>query len=66
MAQASPDTLLFLVTAALGAYFISASFPTVNAFLLAQFEAGALDELAETYGLAGSVVEQTAPETEAA
>ena len=39
---------------------------TFNAFLLAQFEAGALDELAETYGLAGSVVEQTAPETEAA
>lgn len=35
-AQASPDTLLFLVTAALGTYFISASFPTVNAFLLAQ------------------------------
>ncbi len=39
---------------------------TFNAFLLAQFEAGALDELAETYGLAGSVVEQEAPETEAA
>ena len=36
MAQASPDTLLFLVTAALGTYFISAAFPTVNAFLLAQ------------------------------
>lgn len=35
-AQASPDTLLFLVTAALGTYFISASFPAVNAFLLAQ------------------------------
>ena len=35
-AQASPDTLLFFVTAALGTYFISASFPTVNAFLLAQ------------------------------
>ena len=28
--------LLFLVTAALGTYFFSASFPTVNAFLLAQ------------------------------
>lgn len=36
IAQASPDTFLFLVTAALGTYFISASFPTVNAFLLAQ------------------------------
>jgi len=36
MAQGSPDTLLFLVTAALGTYFISAAFPTVNAFLLAQ------------------------------
>lgn len=35
-AQASPNTLLFVVTAALGTYFISASFPTVNAFLLAQ------------------------------
>ena len=39
-AQASPDTLLFLVTAALGTYFISASFPTVNAFLLAQLPEG--------------------------
>ena len=36
MAQGSPDALLFLVTAALGTYFISASFPTVNAFVLAQ------------------------------
>ena len=35
-AQASPDTLLFFVTAALGTYFISASFPTVNVFLLSQ------------------------------
>jgi sporulation integral membrane protein YtvI len=35
-AQASPDTLLFLVTAALGTYFISASYPPVHAFLLAQ------------------------------
>jgi len=39
-AQASPDTLLFLVTAALSTYFISASFPTVNAFLLAQLPEG--------------------------
>ena len=29
-----------------------------NAFLAEQFEAGVLDELAETYGLAGSVIEQ--------
>ena len=35
-AQAGPDTLLFLVTTALGTYFISAAFPAVNAFLLAQ------------------------------
>ena len=40
MAQASPDALLFLVTAALGTYFISAAFPTVNAFLLAQLPEG--------------------------
>ena len=39
-AQASPDTLLFLITAALGTYFISASFPEVNAFLLAQLPEG--------------------------
>ena len=37
-----------------------------NAFLLEQYESGALDELAETYGLAGSVVEQVAPEAEPA
>ena len=35
-AQASPDTALFLVTAALGTYFLSAAFPAVRAFLLAQ------------------------------
>ena len=35
-AQASPDTALFFVTAALGTYFLSASFPTVRAFLRAQ------------------------------
>lgn len=39
-AQASPDTLLFFVTAALGTYFLSASFPAVNAFLLAQLPDG--------------------------
>ncbi len=35
-AQASPDTALFFVTVALGTYFLSAAFPTVRAFLLAQ------------------------------
>lgn len=35
-AQSSPDALLFLVTAGIGSYFISASFPAVLAFLRAQ------------------------------
>ena len=35
-AQASPNAALFLITAALGTYFLSASFPRVRAFLLAQ------------------------------
>jgi len=35
-AQASPNTLLFIVTVSIGAYFISSSFPRVNAFLLGQ------------------------------
>ncbi len=35
-AQASPNTLLFIVTVFIGAYFISSSFPRINAFLLAQ------------------------------
>ena len=35
-AQASPNLLLFAVTVAIGSYFVSASFPRVNAFLLAQ------------------------------
>ena len=35
-AQSSPDILLFTVTAALGTYFVSASLPRTNAFLLAQ------------------------------
>lgn len=46
-AQASPDTLLFLVTAAIGSYFLSASFPTVRAFLLAQLPDGARRRLEE-------------------
>ena len=36
MAQASPDILLFLVTAGIGTYFISASYPQTTAFILAQ------------------------------
>jgi len=35
-AQSSPDALLFLVTAGIGSYFISASFPMVLAFVRAQ------------------------------
>lgn len=35
-AQRSPDALLFLVTAGLGSFFLSASFPKVKAFLRAQ------------------------------
>ena len=36
MAQASPDIVLFLVTAGIGTYFISASYPRTTAFILAQ------------------------------
>lgn len=36
MAQASPDILLFVVTAGIGTYFISASYPRTTAFILAQ------------------------------
>lgn len=39
-AQASPDTLLFIVTAGIGTYFISAAFPKINAFILAQLPSG--------------------------
>lgn len=35
-AQRSPDVLLFLITAGLGSFFLSAAFPRVKAFLLAQ------------------------------
>ena len=35
-AQASPDTLLFAVTAGIGTYFASASYPQLTAFLSAQ------------------------------
>ena len=36
MAQDTPDTLLFIVTAGIGSYFISASFPRITAFVSAQ------------------------------
>lgn len=39
-AQATPDTLLFLVTAGIGTYFISAAFPRVTAFIAAQLPDG--------------------------
>ena len=35
-AQASPNTLLFVITVSIGSYFVSSAFPRVNAFLLAQ------------------------------
>lgn len=35
-AQASPDLILFVVTAGIGSYFISASFPRIMAFVRAQ------------------------------
>ena len=40
MAQASPDILLFLVTAGIGTYFGSASYPQTTAFILAQLPEG--------------------------
>ncbi len=36
LAQRSPDALLFILTAGIGSYFCSASFPKVTAFLAAQ------------------------------
>ena len=39
-AQSSPGVLLFVVTAAIGSYFISASYPSVLAFLRAQLPHG--------------------------
>ncbi|MBR0353947.1 MAG: sporulation integral membrane protein YtvI [Oscillospiraceae bacterium] len=44
-AQRSPDVLLFLVTAGLGSFFLSASFPQVRAFLLAQIPPRRLRQL---------------------
>lgn len=39
-AQSSPNTLLFAVTAGIGTYFASASYPQLTAFLAAQIPAG--------------------------
>lgn len=39
-AQSTPDALLFLVTASIGTYFISAAFPRVTAFLARQLPEG--------------------------
>lgn len=39
-AQSTPDTLLFIVTAGIGTYFISASFPRITAFVAAQLPDG--------------------------
>ena len=44
-AQASPDTLLFIVTAAIGSYLISASYPKTLAFLRAQLPLSFLQRL---------------------
>ena len=44
-AQRSPDALLFLVTAGLGSFFLSAAFPKVRAFLLAQIPPQRLRQL---------------------
>ena len=54
MAQAGPDTLLFIVTALLGTYFISASFPKTNAFIAAQLPKSLCRKLE---GLGADVVE---------
>lgn len=45
-AQAGPDALLSLVTGGIGSYFLSASFPAVKAFLLAQLPASLRQRLA--------------------
>ena len=45
-AQASPNTLLFIITAAIGTYFVSSSFPRINAFLLAQLPTRLRERLA--------------------
>ena len=57
LAQSSPDLLLFLVTAGIGAYFISAAYPRFLAFLRAQLPerlrlrlAGLEQDLKQSFG----------------
>ena len=50
MAQASPDALLFAVTALLGSWLISASYPRVTAFLAAQLPEALLQRARELTG----------------
>lgn len=56
-AQATPDTLLFIITAGIGSYFISAAFPKVTGFILLQLPdgfrrrlTGVVDELRYSFG----------------
>lgn len=44
-AQNSPGTLLFIITAGIGTYFISASFPHTTAFIRAQLPSGFVRKL---------------------
>ena len=50
MAQSSPDALLFVVTALLGSWLISASYPRVTAFLAAQLPEPVLHRVRELTG----------------
>lgn len=45
IAQSSPDVLLFTVTAGIGTYFFSASFPNILAFIAAQLPEGFINRL---------------------
>ena len=47
LAQQGPDALLFVVTAGIGSYFCSASFPRLLAFFEAQIPAGTRERLRE-------------------
>lgn len=47
MAQASPDILLFIVTAGIGTYFVSATYPRTTAFIMAQLPEGFKNRLEE-------------------
>lgn len=45
MARSAPDTALFIVTYAIGTYFISASFPRMLSFIMAQLPPGVQSRL---------------------